>query len=214
MKYVEWSMQGTEFINCNCGYGCPCQFQGYPTHGNCRAYGFVQIDRGRFGDVPLDGLRWGVLCAWPKAIHEGNGTFQTIIDERADARQRAAIEAVSHGKETEPGTLVWQVFSTTVTKFLPTLFKRIDLAIDFDGRRAQVTVPGVVEGKGAAIRNERSGKDVLTRLTMPAGFEFHEAEFISGTGKTANGEIHIDFGGTHAHLARVHWTTHGVVHPA
>ena len=212
MKLVEWSMQGTEFVNCNCGYGCPCQFQGDPTYGDCCAYGFVQIDQGRFGDVPLDGLRWGILAAWPGAIHEGNGTFQTIIDERADPKQRAAIEAISHGKETEPGTLIWQVFSTTVTKFLPTLFKQIDLTIDLKARTAQVNVPGVVEGKGLSIRNDASGKDVPTTVIMPVGFEFHEAEFISGTGRTANGSIKLDFNATHAHLARVHWTTHGVVH--
>src|SRR3954470_4904540 len=134
MKYVDWSMEGTEFVNCNCAWGCPCQFQGLPTYGNCCAYGFAQIDKGKFGDVKLDGLRWGIIAAWPKAIHEGNGTFQTIIDDRADARQRAAIEAVSHGKETEPGTLIWQVFSTTVTKFLPTLYKPIDLKIDLKTR--------------------------------------------------------------------------------
>jgi hypothetical protein len=97
MKYVDWSMEGTEFVNCNCAWGCPCQFQGLPTYGNCCAYGFAQIDKGKFGDVKLDGLRWGIIAAWPKAIHEGNGTFQTIIDERADAKQRAGIEAVSHG---------------------------------------------------------------------------------------------------------------------
>ncbi len=212
MKLMEWSMQGVEFVNCNCAWGCPCQFQGLPTHGNCRAYGFVQIDKGRFGDVILDGLRWGILAAWPGAIHEGNGTFQTIIDERADEKQRAAIETVSHGRETEPGKLIWQVFSTTVTKFLPTLFKQIQLTIDLKTRSAEVKVPGVVEGTGASIHNGVSGKDVPARLIMPDGFEFHEAEFISGSGKTANGAIDLKFDGTHAHLARVHWTTHGVVH--
>lgn len=211
MKFIEWSMQGVEFVNCNCAWGCPCQFQGLPTYGNCRAYGFLQIEQGRFGDVPLDGLRWGVLAAWPGAIHEGNGTFQTIVDERADAKQRAAIEAVSHGHETEPGKLIWQVFSTTVTTFLPTLAKPIELAIDLQARTAHVRVPGVVEGNGRAIHNDASGTDVPVRITMPAGFEFHEAEFIDGSGKTTNGSIELNFNGTHAHLARVHWTTHGVV---
>ena len=57
-KYVEWEMQGLEYVNCNCAWGCPCQFNGLPTHGNCRAAGFVQIDQGRFGEVPLD---WSAL---------------------------------------------------------------------------------------------------------------------------------------------------------
>ena len=55
---VEWSMQGTEFANCNCSVGCPCQFNALPTHGHCRAHTFVQIEKGYFGDVSLDGLRW------------------------------------------------------------------------------------------------------------------------------------------------------------
>ena len=54
---------------------------------------------------------------------------------------------MSHGRETEPGTLIWQVFSTTVTEFLPTLYKPIELTIDYSARTARVKVPGVVEGR-------------------------------------------------------------------
>src|SRR5499427_3742963 len=125
-KYIEWSMQGVECANCNCSWGCPCQFNGMPTKGHCRAFVFIQIDKGNFGGVPLDGLRWGILGAWPGAIHQGNGMFMSIIEERANPQQRQAIEAVSHGKETEPGKLIWQVFSTTVSKLLPTQYKPID----------------------------------------------------------------------------------------
>src|ERR1039457_7232069 len=86
MKFADWSMQGVEFANCNCIWGCPCQFNGPPTHGNCRAYTFVQIDRGRFDGVPLDGLRWGILAAWPGPIHLGNGTFQSVVDRSEERR--------------------------------------------------------------------------------------------------------------------------------
>ena len=211
MKLVEWTMQGVEFVNCNCAWGCPCQFHALPTHGNCNAYGFVQIDTGRFGDVPLDGLRWGIIAAWPGAIHHGNGTFQTIIDERADAKQRAAIEAVSHGKETEPGKLIWQVFSTTVTKLLPTLYKPINLTIDLKTRRAKVSVPGLVEGGAESLKNDVTGSDIPARLTLPVGFEFTDAEVVNGKGKAASGPLNLTYDGTHAHLAKIHWSTHGVV---
>ena len=211
MKLVEWSMQGTEFVNCNCAWGCPCQFHALPTHGNCNAYSFVQIDRGRFGDVPLDGLRWGILASWPGAIHHGNGTFQSIVDERANPQQRAALEAISHGKETEPGKLIWQVFSTTVTKLLPTLFKPIELTIDYAARKAQVRVVGVVEGSAEALKNDVTGADIPVQIRLPMGFEFHEAEIVNGKGRTTGGEIKLDYDGTHAHLSRIHWSTHGVV---
>ena len=35
MALTEWTMQGTEVVNCNCECGCPCQFSRLPTHGNC-----------------------------------------------------------------------------------------------------------------------------------------------------------------------------------
>ncbi|MGA7790694.1 MAG: DUF1326 domain-containing protein, partial [Xanthobacteraceae bacterium] len=30
-------------MNCNCAYGCPCQFNALPTHGNCEAVAGMQI---------------------------------------------------------------------------------------------------------------------------------------------------------------------------
>lgn len=212
MKFVEWSMQGMVMVNCNCAYGCPCQFNSLPTHGDCRAYGFMQIDKGRFGEVSLDGLTWGVLVSWPGAIHMGNGTFQSIVDARADGKQRAAMEAVSHGKETEPGTLIWQVFSTTVTRTLPTLVKNIELSIDLERRSGRVKVAGVVEGGATPIKNPVTGQEHRARITLPQGFEYTDAEIVSGTGRTlSESGIALDFNATHAHIARVHWSTHGVV---
>ena len=34
---TEWSLTAKEFVNCNCAYGCPCQFNALPTHGKCEA---------------------------------------------------------------------------------------------------------------------------------------------------------------------------------
>lgn len=211
MKLVEWSMQGAEFTNCNCSFGCPCQFNSLPTHGNCRGYTFVQIEKGRFGDVPLDGLRWGILVAWPGPIHLGNGTCQPIVDERANAQQRAALEAIAQGRETEPGKLIWQVFSTTMTKVLPTAFKPIELTIDVKTRLAKVKVPGIIDGSVDPITNPVTGAEHHARVTLPNGFEFTEAEYGSGKARAATPPLEMNFDGTHAHLTQIHWSTHGVV---
>jgi len=210
VSYVDWSMQGVEFANCSCDWGCSCQFNGPPSSGHCHAYCFVQIEKGHFGDVSLDGLRWGIRGAWPAAIHLGNGTYQSIIDERASPEQRAALEAISQGRETEPGKLIWQVFSTMVTKFLPTIFKPIELTINMKDRTATVRVPDLVEGKGESIRNPVTGADHPIRVTLLSGFEFTDAEFINGS-STSRGDLEMAFDNTHAHLAHIHWSTHGVV---
>ena len=54
MTEDTWSIQGPHFINCNCDYGCPCQFWARPTDGTCRAVIAWRIDDGHFGEVRLE----------------------------------------------------------------------------------------------------------------------------------------------------------------
>jgi hypothetical protein len=56
-----------------------------------------RIDRGRFGDVPLDGLGFVVLGYTPGEMIKGNWTVGLIVDERANAEQRDAIAAITSG---------------------------------------------------------------------------------------------------------------------
>src|SRR5215510_9059176 len=70
---VDWELHGSEFGNCNCGYGCPCQFNALPSKGYCQAIVFVKIDKGHFGEAKLDGLNLAFAVAWPGAVHEGHG---------------------------------------------------------------------------------------------------------------------------------------------
>ena len=41
----------------------------------------------------------------PSLIHEGNGTRQLIVDERADQSQREALVKIMTGQEADEGTL-------------------------------------------------------------------------------------------------------------
>jgi hypothetical protein len=105
------------------------------------------------------------------------------------------------------------VFAATFTKVLPTVFKPIDLAINVAERTAHVRVPGVVDSTAGPIRNPVTGAAHRVRVTLPMGFEFTEAEFASGSSHT-DGPVELHVHDTHAHLARIHWTTHGVVRPS
>ena len=48
MATTEWDVQATEFANCNCNYGCACQFNALPDNGNCDAVAGYQIHQGHF----------------------------------------------------------------------------------------------------------------------------------------------------------------------
>ncbi|MCH7710610.1 MAG: DUF1326 domain-containing protein [Proteobacteria bacterium] len=210
MANVSWSMKGPEYVNCNCDYGCPCQFNARPTDGTCRAVAAMRIEEGHFGDVSLAGLCWVATLSWPNAIHEGNGTMQAIIDERADDDQRHALVEIVHGRETEPGATMLQVFSTTMTKVHDPLFMAIELDIDIDERTGRLVVPGMIEGTMEPIRNPVTGNPHRARIDLPHGFEYTLAEVASGTAKTT-GEIKLDLVNSHGQLARLHLTDSGVV---
>ena len=210
MAYVDWSMQGVQVSNCNCIIGCPCQFNALPSHGHCRAYIFIQIDKGHFGKVSLDGLRWGGMFSWPGPIHLGGGRAMAIVDQRATPEQKAAIEAIASGQETDPGSLITQVFSTTLSTMLPTQLRPIDLAIDYKGRTAKVRVEELIEGSAESIRNPITNEPHHVSVKIPRGFEYEEAEFLVGRSRTS-GPIELNFDATHAHIAKVHWNTHGIV---
>ena len=92
MAHVDWYIEGKNFGNCNCHYGCPCQFEALPTDNVCNGFEVLHIDKGHFGDIDLTGLRTALLYDWPNPIFEGNGQLQVIIDERADAHQREALD--------------------------------------------------------------------------------------------------------------------------
>jgi hypothetical protein len=93
---------------------------------------------------------------------------------------------------------------------LPTLVRPIQFEVDLIARTASLFVPGVIEGSVAPIKNPKTGAPHRVRVTLPNGFEYTEAEFASGRA-IADGAIPLEFSDTHAHLARIHWTTHGVV---
>ena len=34
---IPWEIHAIQVTNCNCDYGCPCQFNALPTYGTCEA---------------------------------------------------------------------------------------------------------------------------------------------------------------------------------
>src|SRR6266436_5095709 len=154
MAMVEWRVRADEFANCNCAYGCPCQFNALPTHGFCEAAAGWKIHEGHFGDVRLDGLNTAFFIHFPGPVHEGNGTIQLVIDERADPRQRDALVKIMSGEETEEMATMWWVFSAMSPNKLEPLFVPIELEVDVDARRGRLAILGLLEavGERAALR--------------------------------------------------------------
>ena len=208
---INWMIKARDFTNCNCAYGCPCQFNAGPTHGSCKAILCYGIDEGYHGDTRLDRLNVAAVLAWPGAIHEGNGEAQFIVDQRATPVQRDALLRIFSGKDTEPGATVWQVFSTTFTRVHDPIFAQIEFDVDIKHRTARLMIPNLIESRGEPIRNPVTGAEHHARIELPRGFEYSIAEMGRGWSKSM-GTIRMDLADSYGQFAHIHLCQSGIVH--
>ncbi|RQH03820.1 DUF1326 domain-containing protein [Paraburkholderia dinghuensis] len=207
---TPWEIQGTELVNCNCSFGCPCQFNALPTHGFCEAMGAIAVSSGYYGDVRLDGINIAVVFQWPGPIHEGKGTCQPIVDERTAPEQREAILKILTGQDTEPFATMFAVFASTLEQAFDPIFTRIDFDVDVDARRGRIHVEGVFDLVGEPIRNPVTGDEHRVRIDLPHGFEYELAEIGSGTSRS-RGNIVLNLEGSYAQFARLHLNNKGPI---
>jgi hypothetical protein len=207
---TPWEIQARELVNCNCSYGCPCQFNALPTHGFCEAIGVMMIDRGHYGPTPLDGLRVGIAFKWPGPIHEGKGHGQVVIDAYATDAQREGLLKILSGQDTDPFATVFAVFASTMEKVYDPVFAAIECEIDVDARRGRAAVAGVLTLEGQPIRNPITGAEHRARIDLPDGFEYELAEIGSGTSQS-RGNVAITLRDSYAQFAHIHLNNHGVV---
>ena len=68
---TPWEIKGREFGNCNCSYGCPCQFNALPTHGHCRGLAVFDIEQGSTG-------RHALMASKARASSAGRAPFMRV----------------------------------------------------------------------------------------------------------------------------------------
>ncbi len=210
MSYTYWEIKAKEFGNCNCDYGCPCQFNALPTHGDCMAVVGIEVEEGHHGDVTLDGLKSVSIFKWPGAVHQGSGEMQIIVDERATEEQRNALVKILSGEDTEPGKTIWNVYASTMSNILDPIFKEIEFEVDVEKRKARMVVDGIVDSIGEPIRNPVTGNEHRARIDLPDGFEYSIAEIGSGT-SSVTGQIKMELEKSYGQFANLHLSTNGIV---
>ena len=170
---TAWRIVGEETGSCNCAWGCPCQFNALPTYGRCEALVGLQIREGYFDDTRLDGVRFASIFSWPGPIHEGNGTRQLILDERATQEQHDALISMTSG--TQGGT-VFEIFAAVCPNVLEPIIAPISLESDRERRQATLHIPDIGEFRIEPIKNPVTGEEHRARIVLPNGFEYQEAE--------------------------------------
>ena len=207
---AQWMIRGTEFTNCNCNVGCPCQFGSPSTHGFCEALMAGNIEEGYFNDTRLDGLNWSLLVHWPGEIAAGDGTELAILDERANQEQRAALRKILYGESTKPGGTHFYVFASTCSVIQEPVAAPIKLKIDIESRTADLSIPGLVESAARPVISSFSGDPVRHGIHLPNGFEYTYAEVGQGITRSTTA-IPLDLNQTHGHFNILHMNQDGVI---
>jgi hypothetical protein len=95
-----WALEGKMISADSCSVGCPCILGEPPTHGQCQFLALWQVVNGRYGDVKLDGVKFGIAGEFlRKVIGEmPKNTFVAYyIDSSASAEQREALRKLFTG---------------------------------------------------------------------------------------------------------------------
>jgi hypothetical protein len=168
---TTWELSGTVGVACNCDYGCPCNFNALPSKGKCEGQWTWHVDRGTWGEIPLDGLNFSIAVNWPGAIHEGGGEALILIDERADAGQQKAIATLVGGDAGGPwGILAWTWPKIHGPKLVP-------YEVDLEGLDWRVKAGQSIEIESTTIKNPVSGAEVHPGAVLPEGIIFKRGDF-------------------------------------
>ena len=172
MAPPEWKVNGQYYETCSCDFVCPCvpgQMAVTPTKGACTFAMAFQIERGRYGTVPLDGLGFIVVARTPEAMIKGNWSVGLVADERASAEQRDAITAIATGAAGGPMSAV----SGLVGNFVGV--ESAPIRFDRSGATWSVTAAKLVDmaAQGAMGMNPDAGEPLhLDNTGHPAADRF------------------------------------------
>ncbi|MBI4607624.1 MAG: DUF1326 domain-containing protein [Candidatus Rokubacteria bacterium] len=142
MANPSWQLSGDYFETCSCTYLCPCvptNLAGRPTKGECYFAFVFHVDRGRYGDLALDGLSFAVLGRSPGVMADGNWSVGLITDERAKPEQQQALTAVVSGQAGGP----MAALAPLIGAFLGVEARPI--RYEKNGMQRSVSIPGVLD---------------------------------------------------------------------
>lgn len=209
MAYVDWMIRTKQIATCSCDYGCPCEFNALPTNEPCEGVMAIEITEGYFGDVRLDGLRVAGAYHWPGPVHDGNGTWWSVVDKRASEEQVNALFTILGGQEQEPNT-GFAIYASTVANEPDPIYADIEFDWDLDNATGRFNVEGILEAKVEPISNPVTGKPHRCSIKLRDGFEFREAEMAHGD-MWSKGELDMRHEQCYATMFFATYGPHGIV---
>ena len=159
---MKWRLEGQYYQACSCDYGCPCEFEAPPTRGFCEDVSAWHVESGRYGDVFLDGISFGVAARWPGALHEGNGVDVPYFDDRANDGQRDALMKIITGEAKGVGP--FEIVITTLSKVLEPQY--VPIEINHAGKNSSAKMGTTASVAFEPIKNPVTGEPEGIRILL------------------------------------------------
>ena len=180
---------------------CPClltQAKVSPTEGHCDVVLAFHINRGSYGKTDLSGLNAVQALTTPGPMSQGGGTGAVYVDGRANAEQRAALEAIFAGQAGGPPGLL----APMVAHWLPTKPAQIEFVASGDTRKlviagiTEITVQGVAGRDGNTVWLENITHPYSGRLAAARGTQSHYKDH----------SLNFDNSGRNGHFSSINWS--------
>jgi hypothetical protein len=165
----EWRLVGDWFDICSCDIPCPCEFAQAPTNNACEGMLAWHVREGHYGDVHLDGLNLLALAAFEGNVWAGEAKVRMglFIDDRADGRQREALQTIFAGQGGGwPASFAALVGEFRGVEFVPIAFEASD-----DLAFWQAEIPGRVMGRAEALTGPTTPPGQRVQMINPPGSE-------------------------------------------
>lgn len=164
----QWRLRGDWFDVCSCDIPCPCEFAQPPTRNQCQGVLAYHVREGHYGDVQLDGLNLVALGVFEGNLWAGaKVTLALFLDERADDRQRDALQVIFSGQAGGwPAAFAESVAEIRGAEAAPV---HVEVAEDLSTWRAEV--PGRVTAAAEALSGPTTPSGARVQLLNPPGSE-------------------------------------------
>jgi len=145
----KWHVEGDWFDVCKCNIPCPCTFAQSPSYGDCEGELAYHIVKGHYSEVSLGGLNLLALGSFEGNIWGGEtkATMGIFIDERADEKQREALQMIWGGR----GGGFPAVFADLIGEMRGIEFVPIEFEIAEDLAYWRAEIPGRVVARAEAL---------------------------------------------------------------
>jgi hypothetical protein len=203
---TKWQTEVDYLDSCNCDWGCPCQFNAKPTHGNCEGVGGIHIIKGKYGNIKLDRLNLAWIAPFPGPVHEGHGKASYYVDDRATEEQFDALSDIITG---EAGGGPFAIYRSVIETAQDP--KRARITFQEKGTRSKVKVAEddkriVAGAQLEPMRNPVTGKIHRAIIELPTGFESNRLETSSLKDMFAdNGFLDFKYAGTYGSIQHAKW---------